>query len=117
MTASARATRIRPDGFYLRLTELGRSGNQVLRSVCPMTQQLTPTSGREDSVVPRLRPGSPGASGRHSASGRHGALASELGSELGVRPGESDPARMLGGVLLLVVATIVMVLALAWWLI
>jgi hypothetical protein len=87
----------------------------VLRSVCPMTQQLTPASGREDSGVPRWRPGNHGSPGNHGAPGSYSALASEFGSELGVRPGESDPARMLVGVLLLVVATIVM--ALAWWLI
>jgi hypothetical protein len=33
-----------------------------------------------------------------------------------VQPGESDPARMLSGVLVLVVATITMALMLAWWL-
>jgi hypothetical protein len=33
-----------------------------------------------------------------------------------VRPGESNPARMLSGVLLLVIATIIVGLALAWWL-
>jgi hypothetical protein len=90
-------------GFYLRLTELGPGGNPVLRSVCLMTQQLTPASGREDSDFPRPRTGS------------HSALTSGLRSDLGVRPGESDPGRMLGGVLLLLIATIV--LALAWWLV
>lgn len=37
--------------------------------------------------------------------------------ELGVRPGESDPAVMLSRVLLLMVVIVVMVgLGLAWWL-
>jgi hypothetical protein len=37
---------------------------------------------------------------------------------LGVRPGESDPAGMLGRVLLLLaVITLLAVLALAWWLV
>jgi hypothetical protein len=35
---------------------------------------------------------------------------------VGVQPGESDPARMLSGVLVLVVATLTMALMLAWWL-
>jgi hypothetical protein len=34
-----------------------------------------------------------------------------------MQPGESNPARMLSGVLLLVAVTIIMVLTLAWWLI
>jgi hypothetical protein len=75
-----------------------------------MTPQLTPASGREDNGFPRSRTGS------------NSTLTAELRHDLGVRPGESDPARMLSGVLLLVVATIIMVLAimvlaLAWWLI
>jgi hypothetical protein len=36
--------------------------------------------------------------------------------DLGVRPGESDSTPMVGGVLLLVVATIISVLVLVWWL-
>jgi hypothetical protein len=36
---------------------------------------------------------------------------------LGVQHGESNPARMLSGVLILVVFAIVMALMLAWWLI
>lgn len=62
-----------------------------------MTQQLTPASGRED---PRPR--------------TEANITAD--SDLGVRPGESNPARMLSGVLLLVVAMIIMALALAWWL-
>jgi hypothetical protein len=36
--------------------------------------------------------------------------------DLGVRPGESDSTRMAGGVLLVVLATIISVLMLVWWL-
>lgn len=38
------------------------------------------------------------------------------GDDLGVRPGTSDSARMVGGVLLLVPATIILVLVMVWWL-
>lgn len=68
-----------------------------------MTRQLTP--GRDGSDFPRPRIGS------------NSALAADLGGDLGVRPGESDPVRMLCAVLLLSGATIVMVLALVWWLV
>jgi hypothetical protein len=34
-----------------------------------------------------------------------------------VRPGESNPARMLAGVLVLTAAMMVMALVLAWWLV
>ena len=54
-----------------------------------MTPHLSPATDREDD---RLR-------------------------HLGVRPGESDSARMLSGVLLLVVVTISIMLTLAWWLV
>jgi hypothetical protein len=37
-------------------------------------------------------------------------------SDLGVRPGTSDSTRMVGGVLLLVPATIILVLVMVWWL-
>ncbi|MGH3773000.1 MAG: hypothetical protein ACRDRW_16675 [Pseudonocardiaceae bacterium] len=70
-----------------------------------MTPHLTPASGRENDRYPRSRTGS------------NSAPTVERHPDLGVRPGESDPARMLSGVLLLVVATIIMVLALAWWLV
>ncbi|MGB8963987.1 MAG: hypothetical protein WCC38_18770 [Pseudonocardiaceae bacterium] len=70
-----------------------------------MTQHLTPAAGREDNGFPRLR------------AGGNSALTAEPSAGLGVRPGESDPARMLSGVLLLAVAMIIMALALAWWLI
>jgi hypothetical protein len=68
-----------------------------------MTPQLTPASGREDNGFPPPRTTSKSAPG------------AGLGSDLDVRPGESDPARMLSGVLLLVVATIITVLM--WWLV
>ncbi len=93
--------------FYPLLIELRRSGNQVLRNVCPMTRQLTPASGREDDAVSDDAVSLPRAD-------THGALATDFGGDLGVRPGESDPGRMLAGVLVLVIATIIM--ALAWWL-
>ena len=93
------------DGFYLRLTEFRPTGNHVRRSVCPMTPQLTPAAGREDTGFLR------------SCTGSNSAHIAGLRRDLGVRPGESDPAHMLSGVLLLVGATIIMVLALAWWLI
>ncbi len=66
-----------------------------------MTRQLTP--GRDSNDIPRMRIGS--------------ASALTGGGQLGVRPGESDPARMLCAVLLLAATTIVMVLALVWWLV
>jgi hypothetical protein len=92
-------------GFYLGLTDLRAGGNPVLRNVCPMTPQLTPASGSEDNVFPSARRAS------------NGALTMEFHDDLGVWPGESDPTRMLSAVLLLVIATVTMALALAWWLI
>ncbi|HEX5346454.1 MAG TPA: hypothetical protein VFW64_05035 [Pseudonocardiaceae bacterium] len=70
-----------------------------------MTQHLTPAAGREDNGFPRPR--TAGSS----------ALTTEPVGDLGVRPGESNPARMLAGVLLLTVAMVLMALALAWWLV
>ncbi|MGH3826621.1 MAG: hypothetical protein ACRDQX_05535 [Pseudonocardiaceae bacterium] len=70
-----------------------------------MTPQLTPASGREDDRFPRAGAGSR----RAPAAAGH--------PELGVRPGESDPAAMLSGVMLLVTATIMIALALAWGLV
>lgn len=89
-------------GFYPQLTKRRPSGNHVLRKVCPMTPQLTPASGCEDDRFPRAGAGS----SRVPTAARH--------PELGVRPGESDPAAMLSGVLLLVAVTIMIALALAW---
>ncbi|MGH3779639.1 MAG: hypothetical protein ACRDRO_03140 [Pseudonocardiaceae bacterium] len=75
-----------------------------------MTQQLTPAAGRsdhgrEDRGFPRPR-----------TSG-DSALTADTGNDLGVRPGESNPARMLSGVLLLTVAMMIIALTLAWWLV
>ncbi|MGH3754110.1 MAG: hypothetical protein ACRDRP_15715 [Pseudonocardiaceae bacterium] len=77
-----------------------------------MAHQLTPPSGREDEGHPRFQ------------ADRSSALAGcfdadlNLPGDLGVRPGESDPGRMLGWVLLIVVVTVVVaMLALVWWLI
>ncbi|MBV9142864.1 MAG: hypothetical protein JO115_18450 [Pseudonocardiales bacterium] len=69
-----------------------------------MSPQLTPATGHQDSSFPPSRTGS------------HRLPTTELLCDLGVRPGESDPARMLAGVLLLVAATLIMALALLWWL-
>lgn len=38
------------------------------------------------------------------------------GDDLGVHPGTSDSTRMVGGVLLLVPATVILVLVIVWWL-
>jgi hypothetical protein len=38
------------------------------------------------------------------------------GDDLGVHPGTSDSTRMVGGVLLLVPATVILVLVMVWWL-
>lgn len=69
-----------------------------------MTAQLSPASGRDGSGFPRPRTGS------------YGTVTSDVAPGAGVRPGESDPSRMLAAVLVLVVVTIFMVLPLAWWL-
>jgi hypothetical protein len=100
-------TRRRREGssFYLRLTKLMPSGNQLLRSVCVMTQHLSPAAGRGDNGFPRPR------------TAGNSALTADPVGHLGVRPGESDPARMLAGVLLLTVAMMIMALVLAWWLV
>jgi hypothetical protein len=74
-----------------------------------MTPKLTSASGREDNVFPSARRESNGALAVESPG--------KLSNELGVWPGESDPTRMLSGVLLLVIATVTMALTLAWWLI
>ena len=70
-----------------------------------MTQHLTPAAGREDNGFPRPR------------TAGHSALTADSIGDLGVRPGESNPARMLAGVLLLTVAMMVLALTLAWWLV
>jgi len=91
--------------FYLWLTKLGPGGNPALRSVCVMTAQPIPTLGRGNTGIPRPRTGSSGA------------VISDGTTGLRPQPGESDPARMLSWVLLLVMATIVMALTLVWWLV
>jgi hypothetical protein len=48
--------------------------------------------------------------------GNTSALSSPCAHDLGVRPGQSDPTRMLGAVLLLAGVTIIVVLMLVWWL-
>jgi hypothetical protein len=58
------------------------------------------------SNVPRPRAGSDSA--------LTGGIDSDL--YLGVRPGESDSGRMLGAILLLVMAMVALALGLAWWL-
>ncbi|MGH3825333.1 MAG: hypothetical protein ACRDRA_21210 [Pseudonocardiaceae bacterium] len=68
-----------------------------------MTAQLTPASGR-DSDIPRPRTGS------------YSIVISDGISGVRPRPGESDPSRMLSGVLMLVIATIIVALTLVWWL-
>jgi hypothetical protein len=78
-----------------------------------MEYQLTPPPSREDGDVPWLRTGSNTAFVEGAAADLH------LHSGLGVRPGESNPGRMLCAVLLLVAAIIVLGLGLglAWWLV
>jgi hypothetical protein len=73
-----------------------------------MTAHLTPGSGRKGHGSSRGIP-QPRTGGYDTAHLNVGGL--------GVQHGESNPARMLSGVLLLVVVAIVMALMLAWWLI
>lgn len=76
-----------------------------------MAHQLTPPPGREDEGHPRLQTDSSALTGCFDAD-------LHLPGDLGVRPGESDPGRMLGWVLLIVAVTMVaMLLALVWWLV
>ena len=89
--------------FYLWLTKLGAGGNPLLRSVCLMTAQASPASGRDG--IPRPRTGS------------YSMMTSDVISGMDPRPGESDPVRMLSGVLMLVMAAIIMTLTLVWWLV
>lgn len=74
-----------------------------------MEYQLTPPPSREAENVPWLRTGSNTTFVECADANSH------LRSDLGVRPGESNPGRMLCAVLLLVVAIIV--LGLVWWLV
>ena len=68
-----------------------------------MTAQLPPASGYQDGSA-------------HPRTGGYRTLSTGDGSGTRAQPGESSPARMLSGVLLLVVATIIVGLALVWWL-
>jgi hypothetical protein len=86
-------------GIYLRLTDLELSGYALLRSVCAMVDLIT-ASGRDNGAPRRNRSDNVG-----TADG-----------DLGVRPGESDSTPMVGAVLLVVLATIISVLGLVWWL-
>ena len=86
-------------GIYLRLTDLGPSGYAVLRSVAAMVD-LIAASSRDNGPPRRNQSDNVGTGDR----------------DLGVRPGESDSTPMLGGVLLVVLATIISVLGLVWWL-
>jgi hypothetical protein len=69
-----------------------------------MTAHLTPGSGRKDHGLPRGFP-KPRTGSDDTLTG------------LGVLDGESNPARMLSGVLILVFVSIILALMLAWWLI
>ena len=86
-------------GIYLWLTDLGPSGYALLHSVCAMVY-LIAASGRDNGPPRRNRSDNVGTAG----------------SDLGVRPGESDSTPMVGAVLLVVLATIISVLGLVWWL-
>lgn len=77
-----------------------------------MTAQPIPAFGRDDSGFPRPRTGSYGT----VISGGT-VIADHTTSGVLPRQGESDPSRMLSGVLLLVMATVIMALTLAWWLV
>jgi hypothetical protein len=64
--------------------------------------QLIPVSVRDNSHVPQ----------RRYRSDNMGSA----GGDLDVQPGESDSTPMVGGVLLLVLATIIIVPVVIWWL-
>jgi len=86
-------------GIYLRLTDLGPSGYALSRSVCAMVH-LIAASGRDNGPPRRDRSD----------------IVGSAGGDLGVRPGESDSTPMVGAVVLVVLATIISVLGLVWWL-
>jgi hypothetical protein len=86
--------------IYLRLT-VGPGGYALLRSVTVMVHLIS-ASGAGSGNVTQLR------IGRDHAD--------RSGGDLGVRPGESDSTPMVGGVLLVVLATIILALVLVWWL-
>ena len=85
--------------IYLRLTDLGPSGYALLRSVGAMVD-LIAAAGRDNGPPRRNRSANVGTADR----------------DLGVRPGELDSTPMVGAVLLVVLATIISVLGLVWWL-
>lgn len=82
-----------------------------------MAKELTPESGREDGNFPWLRIPSSDVAQLSGWPNPHGYSDSdlELRSDLGVRPGESDPGRMLCGVLLIV--ALVVIVGLVWLLV
>jgi hypothetical protein len=73
----------------------------VLRSVCLMTPQPSPSVMSAKTGL---------------LTGNTSALNSPRARDLDLRPGQSDPTRMLGAVLLLAVVTIIVVSMLVWWL-
>lgn len=73
-----------------------------------MTAHLTPGSGRKHTDSPRDFP--------QPRTGGYDTLAPGT-SGLGLHDGESNPARMLSGVLILVIAAFIMALTLLWWLV
>ena len=89
-------------GFCLRLTALRPDSNHLLRSVCVMTPYVTSCLATRTTTSGEVLTGGPSA------------LISPPGSDLGVRPGESDSTRMLGAVLLLTVATTIVGLVRVW---
>ncbi|MBV8996265.1 MAG: hypothetical protein JO287_21750 [Pseudonocardiales bacterium] len=74
----------------------------MFRSVCAMVHLILASAGRDY--------------GKRPQPGHRSDNIGTAGSDLGVRPGESDSTPMVGGVLLLVFATIISVLVLVWWL-
>ncbi|MDQ2884408.1 MAG: hypothetical protein M3Y48_25560 [Actinomycetota bacterium] len=80
-----------------------------------MTQQLTPAAGHSDSG--REDNGFEDGGFPRPRTAGDTARTADTGGDLGVRPGESNPARMLSGVLLLTVAMMLIALTLAWWLV
>lgn len=82
-----------------------------------MAHALTPESGREDYNFPWLRIPPSDVAQLSGGPNPHGYLDSNLGLgiDLGVRPGESDPGRMLCGVLLIVAMAVIV--GLVWLLV
>jgi hypothetical protein len=95
------APRLLAIGIYLQLTDLGLSGYALSRSVCAMIHLIS-AAGRDHGNGPPRRDRSD--------------IVGSAGGDLGVWPGESDSTPMVGAVLLVVLATIISVLGLVWWL-